>query len=440
MAGRPTKIPSLEMSRPDGSLFSRTEMEAQIREKWRGHQPKRLRAINPYGLASKIAYDTPTIVILHWLLDEMVKKKEIIGERLGVDIPSPGYYDDPEKFNQFKQRMLLAIEHGHALQPEEGEGINMSDMKSAPPPALPGIPPNGQSGGAFTPPPAPAMPGAAPPAIPGVATAPQPPQAAPAPQAAAPAPQAVGGVVFPKDDPNRPWGSPSPSSGRKRRTKQEMGEDELWEKMGKPQSGLTFAPFEQVYGVTYDKAKKQKMLGSGGEFPDLPGTAPAVQNASNSQPQTQEQQNMSQPPYPMPPNMPAPPAPAAAPQPPAPPAPPMPPQMGSAPPAPQASIPAPHPHAPAVPPPPGVGAPPMPPQAAQPPMPPGLPQAAPPAPAAQAPVQVDLSPILERLDAIEARQASIDAAIALQLRGTYQKPGEYTCSSILAELGVPVPQ
>lgn len=73
-------------------------------------------------------------------------------------------------------------------------------------------------------------------------------------------------------------------------------------------------------------------------------------------------------------------------------------------------------------------------------MPPGMPQAAPPQAAAPVAASVDLGPVLERLAAIERKQTAIDAAIAMQIRSAYQKAGEYTCESILGELGIQVPQ
>lgn len=425
MGGRPTNIPEPEKTRPDGTLFTRVEMEAQLREIWPGHAPKRLRAINPYGLLSKIAMDTPTIIVFHWLLDTMIKRGEITGDSLGVDIPSPGYYDNPEMKSQFAQRLMIAIEQGAAMQPEPSEGIDMTTMTMPPPPVIPGgaVPPNGQSGAAYVPPVAPQMPGA-PPAAPPAA----------APQTTA-VPAAAGPALFPKNDPTRPWGKPSPTAERTRRTKQEMGEDMLWDSLKLEGTTVQFGTFEQVYGMTYAKAKKQKLLGPGGEFPALVTAA--------AQPPTQQPQvpTMNQPPQAPPaPHMAAPGAPPPAP--PAPQAPGAPPPMAQAPQAPQApgvppGVPvAAHPHAPPVPPAPGTA-----PAGAMPQM-PQMP------PSAQAPAAaVDLSPVLKqqtdiinRLAAIETTQKAIDAAVSLLLQDRYQKPGAPNCAATLQAIGVPVPQ
>ena len=77
-------------------------------------------------------------------------------------------------------------------------------------------------------------------------------------------------------------------------------------------------------------------------------------------------------------------------------------------------------------------------------MPPSM--GAPPQQQASAGLDVDtlvnaiVGPLMARIDSLEARVASMDALHAYTLRAQYQRAGEYTAASILAEFGVEVPQ
>ncbi len=70
------------MQNPDGSLLTRLVMEQQIRETHATVQDRRLLAITPYGLESKVAYDMKPITVIHWVLDQLVRQGAIHGEQI----------------------------------------------------------------------------------------------------------------------------------------------------------------------------------------------------------------------------------------------------------------------------------------------------------------------------------------------------------------------
>ena len=161
----------------DGSLFSRIEAE-----QWFRHHLERLEwrllARRRYGLEHKHIFDALHITALHMLLDAMVARGELAGEVLGVQ---PGVDSEGPELEKFKQRLAAFIASGQAMIPEEGDGIDMTDInKFNPPPVgmpngIPGAPQQGFAPGAAPPgvqgqfpqvPSFPAPPGMAPPGMP----------------------------------------------------------------------------------------------------------------------------------------------------------------------------------------------------------------------------------------------------------------------------------
>lgn len=168
---------SLIAPKPDGTPYSRPEMETRIRDIAGTTQVKRLITIERYGLHTKVAYDMKPITVIHWLLDKMIDKGEVQGNKMNIS-SDLGADHVPETFNQFCQVLSLFIENGSALRPLDGE-IPMDKLNIPPPPGqpvAPGQPAQPQQQAAFTPPPPPPMPGAQP----MMAQPPPPPTMAPA--------------------------------------------------------------------------------------------------------------------------------------------------------------------------------------------------------------------------------------------------------------------
>lgn len=140
------KRQDLVFTMPNGQPFSRLDMERQLKSAWKKLYWMKQGANDLYGLPKVAAWDMVPVFLRHWLLDEMVRRGQITGDLAGVN--QTNYNDENEK-RQFTQRLMALIQSGQALQPEEGEGIDMSNMQ---PPPGPGAP-NGQNG--FTPPPPP---------------------------------------------------------------------------------------------------------------------------------------------------------------------------------------------------------------------------------------------------------------------------------------------
>lgn len=154
---------NLQFYKPDGSLLSRIEMETQIRQTWVKLSYKRINANKYYGLPNKPAQDMKPAVLLHWILDEMVRRGHIVGDVLGVSVTN---YNDEAEEAQLTQKLVALIQVGQALTPQTGEGFNMS-MPAPPMPPAAGnwAPPAANFGG---PPPGPPQgpPGFGPPAGP----------------------------------------------------------------------------------------------------------------------------------------------------------------------------------------------------------------------------------------------------------------------------------
>jgi hypothetical protein len=191
MAAAMEAIPELVLKKPDGSLLTRIEAEAELWDKCKTSHMMRRLAWGRYGLDQRFTWILKPTSVTHWVLDELSRKKFISGDPIGVQ---PELESDDSYFSSFVQRLKVFVEEGRALAPKEGEGINMSDFQH-PGPMM--MPQNGQQ---------PSMPGfAAPPSPVGFPPAP-PPMGAPQFQQ----PQAP--VGFPPQAPP-PMGAPQAPQG-----------------------------------------------------------------------------------------------------------------------------------------------------------------------------------------------------------------------------------
>lgn len=168
----PESAPKIEFQKQDGSLFSRVEMEQQLRKEFKKVYWLRQMAARDYGLPTVTAYDMVEAQVRHYILDAMIDKRQIYGDKIGVNVQT--YRDENEK-RQFTQRLMAFIQAGHAVQPKDGEGVDMNNMQ--PPGGFP-PPPNGQPQN-FMPPPPPPMGGGYPPPGAQQAMPPQPPAGPP---------------------------------------------------------------------------------------------------------------------------------------------------------------------------------------------------------------------------------------------------------------------
>ena len=143
MAG-PDSIPDLQtvIAKSDGSLYNRVEAEQRIREQIPKIYHRRMLAKKQLGLPMAPAFDMKDVVLLHWMLDELTRQGKIVGEVAGVNVSS---YGDENEQRQFSQRLTALIQSGQALQPKDGEGVDMN---------APGTPPgnNGAPQQGFVPP------------------------------------------------------------------------------------------------------------------------------------------------------------------------------------------------------------------------------------------------------------------------------------------------
>lgn len=246
----------------DGTLLSRLQMEQQLRQETVYH--RRLRAFK-LGLPNKVVQHMLPISITHWLLDYWIQHGQITGEILGIRSEFDAD-DNKDYLRQLTQRLMLFVEHGLAVKPNPGEGIDMTQFTGMPP----GFPPMPQPGPtnsipqpSFAPPPMPGIPGMPgfQPSMPSAPMPPMPLQNFPPQQAAQPQFQqpvapplqqqiAVHSNGQPvKADPIRQWGQAGKredGTQRTRRTKEEVSEDanyEAWCKAGgDPSVGSTAAP------------------------------------------------------------------------------------------------------------------------------------------------------------------------------------------------------
>lgn len=193
MAG-PDTIPDLHLTRPDGTPLSRIEAEQKVRETWPKVHWRRIMANKHFGLSKQHSFGLKEVMLLHWYLDEAVRRGLVVGNQVGVDLQN---YNDENEQRQFAQRLAAMIQGGESLQPKEGEGIDMSNV---PQPPI-GTPQNGQAPQpGFVPPPPPMgmapQPGYAPPQAP-PQMPPQPGFVPQQPQAAQPMMQPQQGFVPP---------------------------------------------------------------------------------------------------------------------------------------------------------------------------------------------------------------------------------------------------
>lgn len=147
----------LTLKKPDGSLFTRIEAEKELWDKCKTSHMMRRLANGQYGLDPRFAWMLKPTSITHWILDELIRKKLIAGEQIGIH---PEQESDDAYFNTYIQKLRVFVEDGRALAPKEGEGIDMSDFQQ--------MPPNGQPPQApgYSPPPPPPMGYGQPPAQP----------------------------------------------------------------------------------------------------------------------------------------------------------------------------------------------------------------------------------------------------------------------------------
>jgi hypothetical protein len=140
----------LSLIKPDGSAMTRLEAEHTIRTSLGTVHHMRHLASRDFGLDKKLMFLIKPVSVIHWILDEMVRRKLIIGEEIGV---KPELESDPNYFNTFQQKIAAFVQSNQAMMPKEGEGVNMSDINNMMPPGAP--PQNGHPQTGFAPPPPP---------------------------------------------------------------------------------------------------------------------------------------------------------------------------------------------------------------------------------------------------------------------------------------------
>ncbi len=138
-------LPSLALRKPDGSLLTRIEAETELWDKCKTSHTMRRLAWGQFGLDSRYAWILKPTSVTHWVLDELIRKKQIAGDPIGVQ---PELESDDSYFNSYVQRLKVFVEDGRALMPKEGEGIDMGDFNGQ-------QPPNGQPPMGYAPPPPP---------------------------------------------------------------------------------------------------------------------------------------------------------------------------------------------------------------------------------------------------------------------------------------------
>ena len=146
----PKPLPPLELTHPDGRMKTRGEMESYLRahpDFRTAHAWRRVASDSMYQWPIQKAYGIKQIFVLHWLLDEMIRRGQIHGDVLGVVAETP---DSPQLLQEFSHKLAVAIQTGQATPPKDGEGIDMNNL----PPPPPAPPTNGQT---LYPPPPPAI-------------------------------------------------------------------------------------------------------------------------------------------------------------------------------------------------------------------------------------------------------------------------------------------
>lgn len=127
----------MQYTNPDGRPKSRLEMDQWMRTE----MPKifwlRIHACRTFGLSKQLSFDMTEICIRHWLLDEMIRRRFITGDLLGVNANTS---NDEGELRQFTQRLAAMIQAGQAVQPQHAEGVDMNGYTPPPPPVPMGPP------------------------------------------------------------------------------------------------------------------------------------------------------------------------------------------------------------------------------------------------------------------------------------------------------------
>src|SRR3954466_2638145 len=126
----------LNYQKPGGGQFTRIEMENQLRDTWKKLHTKRRRAGHDFGLSKNNAFGWTPGVLTHWMLDEMIRRKLIQGQLLGVDVGLT-YLPGSSELTQLTQRLQALVESKQALPPTQGEGFDMNGQQMPPPPGAP---------------------------------------------------------------------------------------------------------------------------------------------------------------------------------------------------------------------------------------------------------------------------------------------------------------
>lgn len=170
------------MLKPDGSKYTRLEMEEQIRKVWNKQIWIRMKAVSDLKLPHVPVYDMPKGILIHYILDNMVMWNQIDGVCAGVDVSS---YTQPEYLPKFAQTLGYLIQTGHAMTPDETDGVPMSLIPTQPPQtqnqATTWTPPQAPAAPAGFPPPPPSFPTQGPPVPPFPNASPPPPPPIPTP-------------------------------------------------------------------------------------------------------------------------------------------------------------------------------------------------------------------------------------------------------------------
>ncbi len=248
-------IPELKYNHPDGRMKTRLEMDQWLRSDVPKVHWLRIIASRVFGLQKQVSWDMREIVLKHWLLDEMVRRQLIVGDQLGVNTNNS---NDEQELRQFTQRLAAFIQAGHAVPPQQAEGVDMNGFTPPPPPNM--GQPNGQQAyppGPPAPPPAPPGPPqqfAPPPMPPGAPQgfAPQQPQYAPQP-VSPPAPPQVAPPQhnFAPPPPGAPMAGPpmaGPPPAPPQQTAPQGGRRTRGAKEGAPQMAPPAAPVPPMPG------------------------------------------------------------------------------------------------------------------------------------------------------------------------------------------------
>lgn len=213
-------IGQLPVSHPDGALFSRLEREQQLRQ-LSSYDWARLAV--QLGIDKKLAFGTGGIYVLHAVLDEQIKKKQITGDKLGIKL-EPIREGSEQAIKEFHMKLDLAVQQGQAT-PLNQQGATMTQGFAPPPPPPPPPAPPGPAAPAGFPPPAPAAfapPPPPPPLPPGYPQqqqqqAPMPPPPPPQQQVAPPPPAPQQYAAAPPPPPQ--VAPPPPATGGKRNSR-----------------------------------------------------------------------------------------------------------------------------------------------------------------------------------------------------------------------------